>query len=86
MTPVQPTLTVTIDDVTFDIATMSDGVRQMIAYMDDWRQKEADISSELLMARSAIRDIQNNLLTTIKQDQEKDAAANTSEAEVIAPV
>jgi hypothetical protein len=70
MHQVQPTLTITIDDQNFDVATMSDQVRQMVTYMDDWRQIEADKSSELLMARSAIHDIQNTLLVTIRQEQE----------------
>jgi cell division protein ZapA (FtsZ GTPase activity inhibitor) len=79
---VQPTLTVTIDDKSFEVATASEQVRQMIAYMDDWRQKEADLSSELLMARSAIRDVQNTLLTTIRQEQE---AATLADADAVFP-
>lgn len=74
MTPVQPTLTITIEDVSYDVANMSDQVRQMVSYMDDWRQKEVDLSSELLMARSALRDIQNTMLATIRQEQEAKAA------------
>jgi cell division protein ZapA (FtsZ GTPase activity inhibitor) len=75
MQQVQPTLTITIDNQSFEVATMSEQVRQMITYMDDWRQKESDLSSELLMSRSALRDIQNTLLTTIRQEQEAAAAA-----------
>jgi cell division protein ZapA (FtsZ GTPase activity inhibitor) len=83
MQQVQPTLTITIDNQSFEVATMSEQVRQMITYMDDWRQKESDLSSELLMSRSALRDIQNTLLTTIRQEQE--AAAKAS-ADAAAPV
>jgi cell division protein ZapA (FtsZ GTPase activity inhibitor) len=75
MQQVQPTLTITIDNQSFEVATMSEQVRQMITYMDDWRQKESDLSSELLMSRSALRDIQNTLLTTIRQEQEAAAPA-----------
>lgn len=81
MTPVQPTLSITIEDQTFDVAACSDQVKQMVSFMDDWRQKEVDTSSELLMIRSAVRDIQNSLLATIRQEQQDAEAAKAPAAE-----
>lgn len=68
MAKIQETVTVTIDEQSYDVVALSDGANQMIAMMDEWRQKEADLTSDLLMARAAIRDIQNTLLTTIKAE------------------
>ena len=68
MAQVQKTTTVTIDEQSFEVASLSENVQQMIALMDDWRQKDADLTSELLMVRAALRDIQNTLLTTIKSE------------------
>lgn len=82
MQAVQPTLTITIDDQSFEVASTSEQVRQMVAYMDDWRQKEVDQSSELLMTRNALVNVQNTLLTTIRQEQE---AATLAAADAVFP-
>ena len=77
----QPTLTVSVDDRTFEVASMSQEAQQLIAYMDEWRQKEADATSDLLMVRAAIHDIQNTLLATIRESE----AAAAEAAPVAAP-
>ena len=77
MAQVQKTTTVTIDEQSFEVASLSENVQQMIALMDEWRQKDADLTSELLMVRAALRDIQNTLLTTIKSET---TPAETTEA------
>lgn len=69
MPQVQPTTTITIDDAVFEVASMSESVQQMVQYLDDWRQKEVDAMSQLLMVRGALRDIQNTLLTTIQSER-----------------
>lgn len=69
MPTIQPTTTITIDTTVFDVASMSAEVQQMIGYLDDWRQREVDTTSELLMIRGALRDIQNTILTAIQSDQ-----------------
>jgi hypothetical protein len=66
MVQVQPTTTISIDDTVFEVTSMSPEIQQMVQYLDDWRQKEADTTSELLMARGALRDLQNTLLQAIK--------------------
>ena len=68
MAQIQETTTVTIDDKSYEVASFSDNIKQMIALMDSWRQKDADMTNDLLMVRAAIRDIQNTLLTAIKEE------------------
>lgn len=67
MAKIQETVTVTIDETPYDVAALGDAAKQMIVLMDEWRQKEADLTSEILMTRAALRDIQNTLLATIKE-------------------
>ena len=84
MPQVQPTLTITIDNNVFEVANMSPEVQSAVMYMDEWRQKEADVTSKLLMVRAALNDVQNTLLKTIQAEA---AAANqvTEVTEVAEP-
>lgn len=81
MTQVQQTTTITIDDTVYEVASMGANIQQMVQYLDDWRQREVDTTSELLMVRGALRDIQNTLLAAIQAEQAEvaagDAAATT---------
>lgn len=65
---VQPTTTITLDGQSFEISKLSAEVQQMIAYLDDWRQEEVDLSSKLLMVRGALRDLQNALSETVQKE------------------
>lgn len=86
MPQVQQTLTITIDDQVYEVASMSADVQNAIMYMDEWRQKEADYTSKLLMVRAAISDVQANLLKTIQGQQEQAAAATANAVtEVVEP-
>lgn len=69
MVQVQPTTTISIDDTVFEVASLSPEIQQMVQYLDDWRQKEVEATSELLMVRGALRDLQNSLLQAIQQSQ-----------------
>ena len=79
MTQVQQTTTITIDDAVYEVASMGANIQQMVQYLDDWRQREVDTTSELLMIRGALRDIQNTLLAAIQAEQ-ADAAETADEA------
>ena len=81
MPQVQQTLTITIDDTIFEVANMSPEVQSAVMYMDEWRQKEADLTSKLLMVRAALNDVQNTLLKTIQAE----AAAANQVTEVAEP-
>jgi len=68
MAKIQETVTVNIDNSSYDVAQFGDNIKQMITLMDEWRQKDADLTSELLMVRAAIRDIQNTILSNINAE------------------
>lgn len=81
MPQIQPTTTITIDDATFEVANMNANIQQMVQYLDDWRQKEADCTSDLLMVRGALRDLQNTLLQAIQAEQAASTADPVIESE-----
>lgn len=70
MTKITPTSTIAVGDHTYDVARMSEQVQQMVAMLDNWRQREADVTSELLMVRAALRDLQNTMYSTIVEERE----------------
>jgi HAMP domain-containing protein len=85
MTPVTPTTSITIDEKTYEVENMSDEVKQMVQFLDTWRQDESDQASELLKTRAALRDLQNTMLAQINQDnapKEEVAETETSKEEV----
>lgn len=70
---IQKTLTITIDDQVYTVADLSEETKQLVVYLDDWRQDETDQTSALLKTRAGLRDIQNMILAQIQ----KDIAAST---------
>ncbi len=83
MPKMEKTTTITVDDVLFAVEKMDPQLKQMIAYMDEWRQKEADVATDLLMVRSALRDLQNSVYVALKKQQEEAAAAPEAAADFV---
>lgn len=79
---VQPTTSVVIDNIPFQVDTMSAEVQQMVKYYDDWRDRELEATSTLLMVRAALKDLQNTILETVQKEK---AAAETTAPEATQP-
>jgi cell division septum initiation protein DivIVA len=77
---VQPTTTITVDGAAYSVDQMSSDVKQLIVYLDEWRQQETDLTTQILMVRAALRDIQNSLVQTLQAEKEAQAAASTEQA------
>lgn len=67
--PVQPTLTINVDGAVFEVAKMSSDVQQLVRYFDEFRQREMDLTTDIVMVRGALRDMQNTLLQTIQAER-----------------
>lgn len=80
MQAVQPTTTITIDEAVFEVSSMSPQVQSMIQYLDDWRQKEVEATSSLLVVRGALANLQNELLAVIQKERADAAAAAEASA------
>lgn len=76
---IQPTLTIQLDDKIVLVSECSETVKTLISYYDDWRQKEYDINGELLMVKSAMRDIQNVIHGQITLDNKPKQETNPSQ-------
>lgn len=76
---IQPTLTIQLDDKIVLVSECSETVKTLIGYYDDWRQKEYDINGELLMVKSAMRDIQNVIHGQITLDNKTKQETNPSQ-------
>lgn len=81
MPQIVKTLTVNIDDATFQVEKMSPECQQLIMYFDEWRQEEADLVGKLLLVRAALQNQQNALLAQIRKEQDEAAAAVGTPAE-----
>lgn len=86
--PVQKTVSLTADGIAYDVEYMSPPVKEMVLIMDDFRQQEMDASIHLTMIRGALRDLQNQLLATIQQEQRdrETAAANQDDVDDVVAV
>lgn len=71
MPKVMETKTINVDNVVYAVEKMSPQLQQMITMMDEWRQKDADLTVELTMVKAALRDIQNSIYVTINQEREE---------------
>ena len=74
----QATTTITVDGTVFAVESMKDEVKNLVHLMDEWRQRDADLLSDITMVRSALRDVQNNIYVAIKKQMEE--AAKTDPA------
>lgn len=81
MITVQQTTSITVDDKTYEVAELGANIQQTVQYLDDWRQREVDATSELLLIRAALRDIQNTLLAAIQAEQVEKAEQAAAEGQ-----
>lgn len=79
---IQPTTTINIDDMVFQVEDASDEVKQLVAFFDDWREREANTTSELVLVRAALKELQATLLATIQAEEAKKAAPVAANDEV----
>jgi hypothetical protein len=82
---IQKTLTITIDETIYDVIDTSEDVQQMVVYLDEWRQNEADEAANLLKTRAALRELQNMILAQIQKESEEvseEASEETIDSEL----
>lgn len=68
---VEPITIVNVDQVPYAVNDMSDEVKRLVEFYNDWRQKEADLKGELLMVQAAERDLSREIVATIKQERDQ---------------
>ena len=81
MPTVDPLTVINIDGVPHVVGQMSDEVQAVIAIYNEWRQKEVDARNDLLLVQSALRDLGQNLVNRVREEQAAVAAAEAEAAD-----
>lgn len=84
MPTIDPLRVINIDGVPHVVEQMSDDVKSVIAIYNEWRQKEVDARNDLLLVQSALRDLGQNLVNRVREEQA--AATEAAEAEAVVDV
>jgi len=80
MPTIDPLRVINIDGVPHVVEQMSDEVKSVVAIYNEWRQEEVDARNRLLLVQSALRDLGQNLVNRVREEQEA-AAAEAAAAE-----
>ena len=75
MPTIDPLTVINIDGVPHVVGQMSDEVQAVIAIYNEWRQREVDARNDLLLVQSALRDLGQNLVNRVREEQAATAAA-----------
>jgi hypothetical protein len=75
MIQVEKTQTIQLDDSLIEVANCSDQIKQLVVYLDDWRQQEVDATSKLLLCRAALNDLRNSMIQQLQKEAEDREAA-----------
>lgn len=68
---------ITVDDVTYPLSALSDGVKSMIQMHQKWSAKYEESSSDAAMAQTAITQIASQIVETVRSEN----ASEPSEVE-----
>lgn len=83
MIQIEKTQTIQVDDVLLDVANCSDQIKQLVVYLDDWRQKEVDLTSELLLVRAGLNDLRNSMIQQLQNEAQAKQAAKEEVSEKV---
>ena len=71
MQKIEPITIINVDDVPYAVSDMSDAVKSLVEFYNDWRIEEAEIKADLLKLQSAQRDLSREIITTIRREKEQ---------------
>ena len=72
---VEETKIVTIDERARTVEELPDKAKQLVRFYDDWKQKELEARSALLMAQTAMQAMAQQIVLAVKEDEDARAAA-----------
>jgi hypothetical protein len=70
---------INVDDVPYAVTDMSDEVRSLVGFYNEWRQKESDLKGEILLVQAAQRDLSREIITAIRREKDDAEAAKAAE-------
>lgn len=71
MLKAEETKILTIDDRALAVETLPEKAKQLIKFYDDWKQREVEARSALLMAQTAMQAMANQIVLAVKEDEEE---------------
>lgn len=75
MPTIDPLTVINIDGAPHVVAQMSDEVQAVVEIYNEWRQREVDARNDLLLVQSALRDLGQNLVNRVREEQAAAAEA-----------
>ena len=76
----EETKLVTIDEKPRPVEDLPEQARQLVRFYDDWKQKELDARSALLMAQTSMRALANEIAAIVKKAEDDAKAAEEAGA------
>lgn len=70
MLKVEETKVLSIDGVERAVVTLPEKAKQLVRFYDDWRQREMEARSALLMTQTAMQSMANQIVLAVKEDEE----------------
>lgn len=70
MLKVEETKIVTIDEKARAVEDLPEKARQLVRFYDDWKQREVEARSALLMAQTAMQAMANQIVLAVKEAEE----------------
>lgn len=69
MLKAEETKIITIDEQPRDVETLPEKAKQLVKFYDDWKQKELDARSALLLAQTGMQALANQIVAVINEDE-----------------
>jgi len=75
------TKVVTIEDRTLVVDTLPEQAQQLVAFYDDWKQRELDARSAMMMASTAMKTLAQQIAQVVVEAEQAAAQAAELDAE-----
>jgi len=76
----EETKVVTIEGKTLVVESLPAEAQQLVAFYDDWKQKELEFRSDMMMAQTAMKGLANQIAAVVMQAEEEKAGAGVDAA------
>lgn len=83
---VEPVRVINVENRTYDVASLPQQCQTLVAFYNEWRQKEADLKSELLLTQAAVREISREIVQTIQVENAKTEASAATPPNQVGPL
>lgn len=76
---IKPTETVTIDEVTYSVATLPDEIKSLVEVYDEIRKDHENAKVELIKCQTSLRELGNQIAAAIQKHVQEQTAASSDD-------